>query len=473
MLYRGAANETISVAPRRRGRIGCLIVAVLLLTLLFGVLVIDSFFVTGARVQQETATDAPALAGGETLASEALLYADPNDFLLNGTSLLSITAQNAINIGPKNFVAGKPLAIVPADISFNIIDIPSRTIIGSMSADPRKVSSLSLQQMRSINAVQILGQSTNARGNALRLPMFNRDGYQMITRTHAVLDGFVYGFSPYVQGFDPTANPPLRNAFAAADQTIEGINIPLAPLAIFSDPTGINPQSWEFQVESGVDFSSPAALDYGTMTLTLGNLNLDAGQRYDPAIVNATFLAIGTNYISNPPSLYATDGANQTIDNQIRNGTGIAPADYLKYYEGNGNLPFALDPTVDPPGPLFCPGTPVGPAPGTPDGQTLAESLWSLQSIPMIWPLFAGYDSSNPPRVVISGFVVARVSGVQVVEIDGQLVVQVELTPSLRATRTALTYVSRWPTTQPAPSAFFSFRFPNAYVKRIRLMWDK
>jgi uncharacterized membrane protein (DUF485 family) len=90
MLHRRAATEAFSAWPRRRGRIGCLIVAVLMLTLFFGILVIDSFFVTGARVQQETATDAAALAAGEVLASEALLYADPADFLLNDSSLFSI-----------------------------------------------------------------------------------------------------------------------------------------------------------------------------------------------------------------------------------------------------------------------------------------------------------------------------------------------------------------------------------------------
>ncbi len=370
-------------------------------------------------------------------------------------------------------MAGTPFTIYPADVSFTIFDIPNRAVLASMSADPKKPSLLTLQQMRTINAVQIIGKSSRARGNALRLPMFGRVGYEMITSSHAVLDGFVYGFSSYVQGFDPTANPPLETSVLAANPAIEGINIPLVPLAIFSDPAGVNPQSWEFQVENSVDISSPAALAYGTMVVTLGNLNLNANQLYDPDTVNATFLTIGTNYSSNPPSHYSTDGNNQTIDNQIRNGFGIAPADYLGYYANNGNLPLALDTTMNPPGPLFCPGTPIGPTPGTPDAETLAASLWSLQNIPMVWPLFAGYDTSNPPNAIINGFVVARVTAVQIALVDGQPAVQVELTPSLRSTKTALTYASRWPTTQAAGSPFFSFRFPNAYVKRIRVMWDK
>lgn len=329
---------------------------------------------------------------------------------------------------------------------------------------------ITLQQMRGINSVRVAGHSKPSRGNALRLPLFSGAGYPMKTRSQAVLDGYVYGFSPYVQGFDPTAYPPLQTVVAASDPALEGINIPLVPLAIFSDPTGLNPQSWEYQVESSIDFTSPIALAYGTMTITLGNLNLDATQIYDSGTVNAAFLAIGTNYASNPPSNYSIDGVNQTINNQIFNGTGIAPADYLAFYTGNGNLPFVLDTTIDPPGPLFCPGTPVGPTPGTPDAQALADSLATLQNIPMVWPLFAGYDTAAPPNVLVSGFVVARVSSVQTVVIGNQSVIQVQLTPSLRATKTALTYVNNWPTTQPSPSAFFSFRFPNAYVKRIRLV---
>ena len=472
MFHRRTATEAIAVSPRqRRGRIGLLIVFILLITLIVGGLVIDTFFVTGARVQEETAADSAALAAAEVLASEALLYADPSNFMLSGSSLVSIAAQNAIDFAPKNFVAGKPFFIKPVDVSFNIVDIPNRFTVASMSADPKKPVSLTVQQMRAINAVQIVGKSTHARGNALHLPIFGRTGYQMITGSVAVLDGYVYGFSPYVQGFDPTANPPLQTAVIAANPAVEGINIPLVPLAIFSDPTGLNPQSWESQVESSVDFSSPAALAYGTMTLTIGNLNLNVGQIYDPNTVNSTFLTIGTNYGSNPPSKYSTDGTNQTINNQIVNGAGIAPADYLQYYASNGNVPFALDTTTNPPGPLFCPGTPIGPTPGTPDAQTLADSLWSMQNIPMVWPLFAGYDSSNPPRAIVNGFVVARVIGVETVLIAGQPAIQVQLIPSLRSTKTALTYVSNWPTTQPAP--YFSFRFPNVYVKRIRLMWDK
>ena len=93
----------------------------------------------------------------------------------------------------------------------------------------------------------------------------------MLCRSEAVLDGYVYGFSPYVLGFDPTANPPLQTAITPSDPIAEGMNIPLVPLAIFSDPTGSNPQSWEYQVESGVDFGSPSALAYGIMTITIGS----------------------------------------------------------------------------------------------------------------------------------------------------------------------------------------------------------
>jgi hypothetical protein len=445
--------------------------AMLLLLMLFGALVIDSFYVAAARVQQENATDAAALAAAEVLATEALLFADPSLYATaNPSSLFANAAQAARDFGAKNFVGGKPLNILPADVSFDIVQIPSRAIVGSQSADPTVASALTPTQRRSINAVQVVGRRTKGRGSPLTLPLFNGIGYQMTTRSEAVLDGYVYGFTPYVMGFDPTASPPLETAVTPSNPIAEGLNIPLVPLAIFSDPTGSSPQSWESQVESSVDFTSPNALAYGTMTITIGNANFSAAQLYNGGTLNATFLAIGTNYTTNPPNKYMSDGTNRTINDQILNGSGIAPADYFAFYTGNGNLPLALNRTTDPPGPLVCPGTPVGPFPDTADFATLAGSLASLRNVPMVWPLFTGYDASIPPKVIVSGFVVARVSGVQPMTVAGQTCLQVQLTPSLRATKTALTYVSQWPTTQPAPSAYFPFRFPNAYVKRIRLM---
>ena len=437
--------------------------------MILGAFALDTFFVTGARVQQENATDAAALAAAEILAGEPYLYGDPSLYTLTPSSLFTTASQTGIAFGAKNYVTGKPLQILPADVSFDIVNIPKRTIVGSRSTDPTISDSLTLAHLRSINAVQVVGRNTRARGSPLRLPIFNAKGYDMVTVSEAVLDGYVYGFSPYVQGFDPTANPPLETAVTPPNPIIEGLNIPLVPLAIFSDPTGINPQSWEYQVESGVDFASPTALAYGTMTITIGNATFDPTLQYDPGTFNAALLAIGTNYLTNPPSKYVNDGANRTINDQIANGSGIAPADYYSYYTSNGNARLALNMATDPPKPFACPGTPVGPDPAFVDFAVLKDSLTSLGR-PMVWPLFTGYDNSSPPKVLISGFVVARVSAVQPVILDSKLCMQVQLTPSLRATKTALTYVSNWPTTQPEPSPYFQFRFPNAYVKRIRLM---
>jgi hypothetical protein len=450
---------------------------VLTAIILSGILVINSAFLTEMRVQQVNASDAAALAAAETIAIEALLYADPSIFNVSDCSktgsLFCTASQSAIAFGAKNYVGGKAFNIEAGDVFFDIVNIPGRCIYGTMPADPTVAingPALTLQQQRTINAVQVVGRSVNSRGNSLTFPIFNHFGWEMMTRSEAVLDGYVYGFSPYVQGFDPTASPAPQSAFTPVNPIVEGLSIPLAPIAIYSDPQGNSTQSWENQVESTVNFASPTALSYGTMTITLSNGNLSTTQQYDPTMFNATFLCLGTNYCSSPPSKYSSDGLNRTINDQIVNGSGIAPQDYYTFYTSNSNQRLVLDTSTDPPGPLYIAGTPVGPAPATADYTTLKNSLLSLQNTPMIWPLFNGYDASMPPRVIVSGFVVARVSAVQDTTVAGQTCVQAQLTPSLLATRTALTYTNSWPTTQPEPSPYFQFRFPNAYVKRIRLM---
>ena len=138
-------------------------VFILLILMILGGLVIDSFYVTAARVQQENTTDAAALAAAEAVATEAFLYADPSLYTPSPSSLFTNAAQTATDFGAKNFVAGKTLNITPADVSFDIMQIPSRSIGGSQSADPTAASSLTLSQQRTINAVQVVGRSTRAR----------------------------------------------------------------------------------------------------------------------------------------------------------------------------------------------------------------------------------------------------------------------------------------------------------------------
>jgi hypothetical protein len=179
--------------------------------MLFGAFVVDTFFVTAARDQEENATDAAALAGIEMIATEALLYGDPSLYYAAPSSLLTSAADTARGFGHKNFVAGKRLKLHSSDVSFDIIDIPSRSVLGIQSADPAKPTTLTLAQQRTINAVTVVGRRTKARGTALSLPFFGKKGYQMTTQSVAVMDGYVYGFSPYVMGIDPTANPPIHS----------------------------------------------------------------------------------------------------------------------------------------------------------------------------------------------------------------------------------------------------------------------
>ena len=98
MTYR-AVTIGRSFSPRRAGRVAFLMLGVLALILVFGIVVINSFFVAEVRAQQENATDAAALAAAEVLAQEALLFGDPRIFDVK-TSRLG--GQSASEISPRS-----------------------------------------------------------------------------------------------------------------------------------------------------------------------------------------------------------------------------------------------------------------------------------------------------------------------------------------------------------------------------------
>ena len=61
MLLHHLTSDARFASPRRRGRIGCLIVVILLFTLVFGVLILDSFFVTGSGFSKKMRPTLPRL----------------------------------------------------------------------------------------------------------------------------------------------------------------------------------------------------------------------------------------------------------------------------------------------------------------------------------------------------------------------------------------------------------------------------
>ncbi|HZZ81920.1 MAG TPA: hypothetical protein VFE62_25700 [Gemmataceae bacterium] len=525
MRIRTSTPERIDRPWRRRGRIAWLLALVLVIIILLGVLVINSFFVTEIRVQQENATDAAALAAAEVLADDALLFGDPNTFSLSPyharpresyergrpegerenaqwraqfapqQSLLCRAANAAIEFGGRNFVGGKSFEIRPADIFFDIVDIPNRSIIGTLPAEENSPldfgTPLTLARKRQINSVHVVSRSEDARENSLQLPFRAFFSREMITRSTAVLDGYVRGFH-----VDPDGS----------------INIPMAPVALNAD-------SWSTQVEKKVDTSlaTPAngPLPFGSFKLTIGARSQDPDAR-NPGVYSPILL-IGTSSMA------------EAITQLNPTNPGITPTQYRHYLNASRAEMLALDPQT-----LQLPLS-ASPLVNSADLLQLQANLNRLVGKRLIWPLYSGYDARKQTgTVVVTGFVAARVADMKSVTysimLDGKgnavpnskaegrcdqnphhgkhergandddrsddntsdnrkssddgeksrgehsrhrrqescleySVLQVTLQPTMLATTTGVVYVRDWPT---GPQ--HQFRFPNAYVKHIRLM---
>jgi len=464
----------------RRGRVTPLLLFLITVTFICGILIINSFFVMSVRVEQENATDAAALAAAEVLACEAFLYGDPSIYapcpvsapkqqvrlaaLITepvGKSLFCEASLAAIEFASKNFVSGKPLELRPHDVVFSVTDIPERVSRASMPAGEPDAKSifppLTLAQKRHLNAVQVYGRNAHQRGARIPMPMFTRMASQVASRSEAVLDGYVYGFHT-----DPDGD----------------INIPLAPI-------GLNERSWREQVELPVDRSceTPAngRLPFGDFKVLIGSISHDPDVHDSKTI--APLLFFGTTTIAQ-----ATGQLNPLAP-------GITPAQYVAFVSANDNKPLALDPN-----------TLQLKVPASPHSHSQADNLHSLEAnlsslktkeTRLIWPLISGYnDSHSQKKANISGFVAARVINVKrlsyhlLTDQDGHTVrdskkegtcddgfdndgrrrhryemLELTLHPSLLATSTGIVFVQDWPDSDQHP-----YRFPNAYVKKIRLI---
>jgi hypothetical protein len=446
------------------------LLGVLTITFMCGIFVINSFFVTQMRVQQENATDSAALAAAEVLANEDLLYADSSIFGLRlpekpGSSqaaspapLFGLATQSALDFADRNFVAGKSFGLHVEDVAYSITNLQTRTsdgLISALESPASNAATFSLTQKRAINAVQVTGRSTKARGNAMRLPIFNRMSWEMTTRSEAVLDGYVYGFHT-----DPSGE----------------INIPMAPI-------GLNARSWAVQVESSVDLSrerpADGRLPFGDFKVMLGAIAQDPDSNDSSKI--APMIHFGTSTLT------------EAISQLNSTNPGILPAQYDLFFQANNRQPLALDAAT------LRLSLPTAPQPNrdNTDLGMLESKLRGLSTTRLIWPLISGYNDGNPQRqAVITGFVAARIIDVKrtsyrlLTDRNGDAVpgskeqgtceegmddqgrtrrpydvLELTLHPTLLATSTAMVFVKDWPRTDQNP-----FRFPNAYVKKIRLI---
>jgi hypothetical protein len=355
---------------RRYGTIAPLLLLALTTMLGFFAIAVNKGWLLSIREDLRTAADAAALAAAQELVSDDLLRGDMN--LLPG--VLDRAAKSAAAYSGSNTVRSRRLELRenvdnPAanDVAFGVVSTPRS---GDFVRIVDRVKAQS-EQART-NTVLITGRQTRSRGTAPGLAFGNLFGHtfaNVAVMSAATLDRGVRGFRPL---YEPT---------------------PLAPLALLSDPEGIDPKSWEYSVVAQ-NGSDKYHLDSQTSTYVAG-----AGDGIREFIVS---LPTESDQLPIANAALVQFGVSDMAGLATRFATGISAADLLAF-GGKFVLPVNDVTSIE--------GQNIGPTGDSPEIQLLYQALESLRQSATVrmWPL---YSQATTAEVDISGFVAARVVAV-------------------------------------------------------------
>jgi hypothetical protein len=385
-MLTGTSSKRCLRSPRR-GTVGMIVLMVMPVLLLTAILALAAAELTEAGTDARVSADAAALAGVQVLVDDRVLIGQRSDML----NLLSDATAEAQRYGGLNPVLGMPLEFQAnpendpnGDIVFGTIDNiqQSRTMVVADVTNPKN------QNLPSINALRLQSR----RGMRILHGPFLARGYSEV---HVIATGFL---DHDVIGFRPVDNQP----------------IPLAPIALLSDPSAGNKDSWEYQVEKqkGTD---QWHWDRNRQQMLPGPDGL-----FEMTVTkkNASLLQLGTNDLTGLAQqliVGVTAAQLQNVGGQLILG-------------GNNNT-------------LIVPGTPWQPGSGANGSGYLLQVLQQLQAQgqPRIWPLYSGYDS-HTQMPILRGFVAARVANV---DVDGNgSKTSFTLQPCLLAVASAVTDAS-------------------------------
>jgi hypothetical protein len=374
------------------------------------------------RVEMQGAADAAALAAANTLVGDDLLRGDPGPL----PALIQATSTQAIQFAADNLVQGQPFVLLPnpnnladGDVVFGTLDQPrgSTFVVAANVNDPTNSA------LATVNAVQINAWLTRARGNAPSLLLGGLLGIASVD-IHAVSAAML---DRDVVGLRPLGDQPLK----------------LAPLALFSDPTGMDSRSWQYQVQ---EKNAPDAYRYDASTHMFvadpagdGLPEMPVVMAIDPSQESAANVSL--LYLGFPDASGA--GGQLTM--------GVTP-DHLS--TGGGQLLLGATDNR-----LTVPGSDVGPAAGSTELMAVQNGLEQLHASgePRIWPLYCGLDSSGQP--ILCGFVAARV-----VTVGGASggTFTFSLQPTMISTATAVTDARR--------RGVGGIAITNPYICKVRLV---
>jgi hypothetical protein len=408
---------------RRKGSITPFLLVSLMALLAAFAVAVDYIFLWQTRVEMQVANDAAALAGTQSFIDDDFLTGDPAKIQQRveegRTNALLYASLNRVLARPAQ-LDSNPANLPDGDIVLGTLDHPGAKffIPAQDTLDPFNVA------LSQVNAVHVVSPRTQARGNSVFIPLgalVLRPSVDVISASTAMIDRAVIGFRF-------TNSQPL----------------PLAPIALQSDPNAVNPLSWEFVVQAR---RGPDLFRFDRTTNTFVADPLGDGIH--------EFLATLSLPGNNP-----TPGTNAVILNfgagtpaatagQIR--TGLTPPDLQNQ---GGEL--LLGPTNT----VLLPGSPATPASGSPGFVALQQSLMHLQMTAeqRIWPLYR-QSSFQTGVTTVSGFVAARV--VQVNAVPGGPLTFI-LQATMLATPDAVTDFTR--------RGVGGVNITNPYVVKIRLV---
>ena len=406
----------------RRGVLNPLVLLTLVIFVGALAVAVDFSNLWTTRTEMQRAADSAALSAAQVLVDDACLRFVPGEM----QEVLAEAALQANGYANANLVFGTPLQLQPnpendadGDIVFGHLDGPrSRQFLLA-----ERMDDLGNEDLHLVNAVRIMARRTRARGNPAGFywaRLLKLESADVLATATALLDHSVFGFRP-----------------------TGSIRVPLAPIALLSDPTRSVPQSWEAQVENsrGVDEFRydrnarcylPDTRGDGLfeMTVTIA-LTPTQGEA-----TNSCLLSFG-----------ATDIAG--VCRQLTDGLAAADLDSF-----GGELIIGSGGTLTVSGGLIAGGA-------SGDSAELAAVLQTLadQATPRVWPLFADFDYASG-QATVTRFVAARVVSVFAATEENPL--RFVLQPCMLATGTALTRI------QPANGNVAPIW--NRYVCKVRLV---
>ncbi|HQR07801.1 MAG TPA: pilus assembly protein TadG-related protein [Gemmatales bacterium] len=403
---------------KRAGAIWPLLLGCLALMLAGVALAVDSALLWQARQELQVAADASALAAIQELADDQLLL-HREGYMQRAVRRSMVVATE---MGLKHNVLGLPQAIEAED------EATPDVVVGFHDPAIGAIQPAIWKDWDSpfINSLQVTARRTRDRGTPVGLfftRLFRLSSADVTASATAVLDRHIIGFRPNGQ-----------------------INIPLMPIGLLSDPTGIEETSWEAQIDkplsmglSGIDqhlFDKTGKQWYSVgVNCKVGDglpeftLKLPLGKESEEA--NGVMLQFG----------------KQTAGTTLRQmESGLTGLDLQAY---DGRLELGWDGMI-----------PVEEA-GMPAGKQLSAMIDLLNTLhasgeARIWPLYlpgetGDEQATTTSHVMIRGFISARIAKIEQTE----SYLEIELQPTVMVTGTALTH----------PEAN-----PNAYLGKIKLI---